>query len=86
MLFGFCVCVCVFVGDPALLHIQIRDFNVDMQSLEKLSCQELKALCEKCDIPVTSQKSQVTLTIFQVRLMFPFSVPCDHSMQQYKEC
>ena len=47
------------VGDPAKLHIQIRDFHVDLQSLEELSLQELRALCEKCDIPVTSNKSQV---------------------------
>lgn len=48
-------------GDPAKLHIQIRDFDVDMQSLEKLSLQELQALCEKCGIPVTSNKSQQCL-------------------------
>ncbi|XP_068748643.1 uncharacterized protein [Montipora capricornis] len=48
-------------GDPAKLHIQIRDFDVDLQSLEELSWQELRALCEKCDIPVTSNKSQQCL-------------------------
>lgn len=41
------------LGDPAKLHIQIRDFDVDMQSLEELSLQELRALCEKSDIPVS---------------------------------
>jgi len=34
-----------------------------MQSLEKLSLQELRNLCKKCDIPVTSNKSQVFLVI-----------------------
>ena len=57
---NFYFCSFLFcVGDPAKLHIQIRDFDVDMQSLETLSLQELRALCEKCDIPVTSNKSQV---------------------------
>ena len=42
-----------------MLQIQIRDFNVDLQSLEKLSLQELRNLCEKCEIPVTSNKSQI---------------------------
>ena len=57
-LYTFCSFL-LCVGDPAKLHIQIRDFDVEMQSLEKLSLQELRALCEKCDIPVTSNKSQV---------------------------
>lgn len=57
--FSFLSCL----GDPAKLHIQIRDFDVDMQSLEELSLQELRALCEKSDIPVTSNKSQVSPVI-----------------------
>lgn len=62
------------LGDPAKLHIQIRDFNVDMQSLEKLSLQELQALCEKCGIPVTSNKSQV-FALFNEYIFFSWK--CD---------
>lgn len=59
MLYTFCSFLSC-LGDPAKLHIQIRDFDVDMQSLEELSLQELRALCEKSDIPVTSSKSQIS--------------------------
>lgn len=58
------------LGDPAKLHIQIRDFDVDMQSLEELSLQELRALCEKSDIPVTSSKSQVSPVMNTFIFMF----------------
>ena len=59
MLYTFCSFLSC-LGDPAKLHIQIRDFDVDMQSLEELPLQELRALCEKSDIPVTSSKSQIS--------------------------
>ena len=69
MLYTFCSFLSC-LGDPATLHIQIRDFDVDMQSLEELSLQELRALCEKSDIPVTSSKSQVSPVMNTFIFMF----------------
>lgn len=64
--YQYCLFVLSFLinaGDPALLHMQIRDCNLDMQSIEKMSLHALRDLCEKCSIPVSTVKSQV---IFQL--------------------
>lgn len=58
MLFVFLLC-CFFLGDPALLHVQIRDFGVEMDSIGKMNREELVDLCQKCGIHVGSNVSQV---------------------------
>ena len=49
----------VTVGDPMLLHHVIKSKHVDMTSLEKLTQQELRSICEECKIEKVSSLSKV---------------------------
>lgn len=49
------------VGDPMLLHRVIRSKHLDMTSLEKLTQQELRSICEECKIEKVSSLSKVVI-------------------------
>ena len=51
----------VTVGDPMLLHYVIKSKHVDMTSLEKLTQQELRSICEECKIEKVSSLSKVII-------------------------
>jgi len=48
-------------GDPMLLHHVIKSKHLDMTSLEKLTQQELRSICEECKIEKVSSLSKALL-------------------------
>ncbi|XP_020605261.1 uncharacterized protein LOC110044083 [Orbicella faveolata] len=48
-------------GDPMLLHHVIKSKHLDMTSLEKLTQQELRSICEECNIEKVSSLSKALL-------------------------
>ena len=52
----------IMLGDPALLHLLIRDKNIDMSKLREMDAGTLKAHCHACGIK-TAQKSQVNISM-----------------------
>lgn len=59
------------IGDPALLHAQIRDCGLEMASIEGLDLPQLMTLCAKCGVSDVSKKSQVSWIVVTFPT-FPF--------------
>lgn len=51
----------LLLGDPVILHKEIKEKNLNMARIQDCAVDELKELCSRCNIPVSGKSKVIPL-------------------------